>query len=173
MSDEASTHRSPYSEFCGWKNYCHRWYRQDGTGRRSSVTESHRLQSSNGVLSIRGVNVQDGGRYVCVARNSVGEQRVETVLTVAVPLSARLEPRLQTVAIGMPAEFNCSVEGQPVHRVTWRKDGAQLLPDGRIELVAEDRLRIQTVRREDAGMYQCFATNDRDSCQAAATLRLH
>ncbi|XP_077518318.1 cell adhesion molecule Dscam1-like [Amblyomma americanum] len=148
------------------------WYREDRAGRRLSVAESDRLQSSNGVLSIRGVNVQDGGRYVCVARNTVGEQKIETLLSVAVPLSARLEPRLQTVAIGMPAEFNCSVEGQPVHRVTWRKDGAQLLPDGRIELVAEDRLRIQTVRREDAGMYQCFATNDRDSCQAAARLRL-
>ncbi|KAH9373260.1 hypothetical protein HPB48_005005 [Haemaphysalis longicornis] len=148
------------------------WYREDRGGRRLSVTESDRIQSSNGVLSIRGVNVQDGGRYVCIARNSVGEQKIETLLSVAVPLSARMEPRLQTVAIGMPAEFNCSVEGQPVHRVTWRKDGAQLLPDGRIELLAEDRLRIQTVRREDAGMYQCFAANDRDSCQASARLRL-
>ncbi|XP_050040863.3 cell adhesion molecule Dscam1-like isoform X1 [Dermacentor andersoni] len=149
------------------------WYHEDRSGRRFAVAESDRLQFTNGVLSILGVNVLDTGRYTCVARNSAGEQTIQTVLSVAVPLSARLEPELQTVAIGLPAEFNCTVDGQPINRVTWRKDGAPLLPDGRVELLAEHRLlRIRTVRREDAGMYQCFAANDHDSCQAAARLKL-
>ncbi|XP_075742812.1 cell adhesion molecule Dscam1-like [Rhipicephalus microplus] len=149
------------------------WYHEDRSGRRFAVAESDRLQFTNGVLSILGVNVLDTGRYTCVARNSAGEQTIQTVLSVAVPLRARLQPELQTVAIGLPAEFNCTVDGQPINRVTWRKDGAPILPDGRVELLAENRLlRIRTVRREDAGMYQCFAANDHDSCQVAARLKL-
>ncbi|KAG0421740.1 hypothetical protein HPB47_002400, partial [Ixodes persulcatus] len=135
------------------------WYKED-RGRRLSVVESDRMQSSNGVLSIRAVNVHDGGRYVCIARNTVGEQKIETLLSVAVLLSAEVSPAFQTVAMGLPAVFNCSVEGQPVHSITWRK------------MVSQSQLRIQTVRRDDAGMYQCVAQNDRDSCQAAAQLRL-
>ncbi|CAN8026776.1 unnamed protein product, partial [Ixodes persulcatus] len=147
------------------------WYKED-RGRRLSVVESDRMQSSNGVLSIRAVNVHDGGRYVCIARNTVGEQKIETLLSVAVLLSAEVSPAFQTVAMGLPAVFNCSVEGQPVHSITWRKDGSLLVPDGRIQMVSQSQLRIQTVRRDDAGMYQCVAQNDRDSCQAAAQLRL-
>lgn len=63
--------------------------------------------------------------------------------------------------------------GQPVVSVTWRKDSQQLLADGRIQLLDSDRvLRIQSIRREDAGIYQCFAENDRDAAQAVALLRL-
>ncbi|XP_064480699.1 cell adhesion molecule Dscam2-like isoform X2 [Ornithodoros turicata] len=147
------------------------WYKED-RGRRVSVVESDRMQTSNGVLSIRAVTVQDGGRYICVARNSAGEQKVETLLSVAVPLSATLEPAFQTIAVGLPVTLNCSVQGQPVHRVTWWKDGVLLVPDGRVQLISRDQIRIKSVRREDAGMYQCVAQNERDSCQAAAHLRL-
>ncbi|CAN7984334.1 unnamed protein product, partial [Ixodes hexagonus] len=147
------------------------WYKEEA-GRRLSVVESDRVQSSNGVLSIRAVSVHDGGRYVCVARNSVGEQKVETLLSVAVLLSAEISPAFQTVAMGLPAVFNCSVEGQPVHSITWRKNGSPLVPDGRIQLLSQNQMRIQTVRRDDAGMYQCVAQNDMDSCQAAAQLSL-
>lgn len=59
-----------------------RWYKEDN-GRRLSVVDSDRVHSSNGVLSIRAVGVQDGGRYVCLARNSLGEQKMETLLSVA------------------------------------------------------------------------------------------
>ncbi|KAK8784019.1 hypothetical protein V5799_009616, partial [Amblyomma americanum] len=154
------------------------WIRDDGFTINASGNKEDRYSLlESGELLVHKATPEDADRsYRCRTRHRLtGHLTASSVagkITVSVPLSARLEPRLQTVAIGMPAEFNCSVEGQPVHRVTWRKDGAQLLPDGRIELVAEDRLRIQTVRREDAGMYQCFATNDRDSCQAAARLRL-
>ncbi|CAN7995711.1 unnamed protein product, partial [Ixodes hexagonus] len=147
------------------------WYKEE-TGRRLSVVESDRVQTSNGVLSVRAVSVHDGGRYVCIARNSVGEQKVETLLSVAVLLSAEVSPAFQTVAMGLPAVFNCSVEGQPVHSITWRKNGSPLVPDGRIQLLSQNQMRIQTVRRDDAGMYQCVAQNDRDSCQAAAQLSL-
>lgn len=57
--------------------------------------------------------------------------------------------------------------------MTWRKDSQPLLADGRIQLLDTDRvLRIQSIRREDAGIYQCFAENDRDASQAVALLRL-
>lgn len=54
----------------------------------------------------------DEGRYVCIARNSAGEERTESVLTVVVPLQARLVPQEQRVEIGHEAVFNCSVQGK-------------------------------------------------------------
>ncbi len=33
-------------------------------------------------------------------------------------------------------------------------------------------LRIEQVRREDKGMYQCFVRNDQESAQASAELKL-
>ncbi|XP_022669215.1 Down syndrome cell adhesion molecule-like protein Dscam2 isoform X3 [Varroa destructor] len=149
------------------------WYLEDEDGNRRKLTDSDRLQTSNGVVTIRALRTTDEGRYVCIARNSAGEERTESVLTVIVPLQARLIPQEQRVEIGHEAVFNCSIQGQPVSLVTWRKDSQQLLADGRIQLLDSDRvLRIQSIRREDAGIYQCFAENDRDAAQAVALLRL-
>jgi hypothetical protein len=36
----------------------------------------------------------------------------------------------------------------------------------------EPVLRIEQVRREDKGMYQCFVRNDQESAQASAELKL-
>lgn len=66
--------------------------------------------------------------------------------------------------------FNCSIRGYPVSNVRWTKD-ARVLKDGsRIRIVAKNQLLLTSVRREDHGIYQCFAGNDADSAQAAAQM---
>ena len=37
---------------------------------------------------------------------------------------------------------------------------------------SDNVLRIEQVRREDKGMYQCFVRNDQESAQASAELKL-
>lgn len=91
-----------------------------------------------------------------MVNNSVGGESVETVLTVTAPLSVDVEPKQQVVDYGRPATFKCNYEGNPVKAVYWMKNGSPL---GHTETT----LRIQSVTKDDRGMYQCFVRNDQVS----------
>jgi len=69
------------------------------------------------------------------------------------------------VDFGRPAVFTCNFEGNPVKTVGWLKDGKSLRHE-------EATLRIDSVKKEDKGMYQCFVRNDQESAQASAELKL-
>lgn len=81
-------------------------------------------------------------------------------------MSAGVEPTVQTVDFGRPATFTCNYEGNPVKTVSWMKDGK------RLEGHSGSTLRIDNVRKEDKGMYQCFVRNEQESAQASAELKL-
>ncbi|XP_047472746.1 Down syndrome cell adhesion molecule-like protein Dscam2 isoform X30 [Penaeus chinensis] len=143
----------------------HRWFKVPEGGRKAAVELGERVKQVGGTLIIREAKVEDSGKYLCVVNNSVGGESVETVLTVTAPLSAQVEPKVQTVEFGRPATFTCTYRGNPVKSVTWLKDG---IPLNHKEAV----LRIDTVGREDKGMYQCFVRNDQESAQGTAELKL-
>ncbi|XP_073989890.1 Down syndrome cell adhesion molecule 1 isoform X42 [Rhodnius prolixus] len=144
-----------------------RWYKfVEGTSKKQPVLMSDRVKQVSGTLIIREAKVEDSGKYLCVVNNSVGGESVETVLTVTAPLVAGVEPTVQTVDFGRPALLTCNYEGNPVKTVSWLKDG-KALPgqNGAI-------LKIESVRKEDKGMYQCFVRNEQESAQASAELKL-
>ncbi|XP_045126205.1 Down syndrome cell adhesion molecule-like protein Dscam2 isoform X43 [Portunus trituberculatus] len=143
----------------------HRWFKFNENGRKASVELGERIKQVGGTLIIREAKVEDSGKYLCVVNNSVGGESVETVLTVTAPLSAQVEPKVQTVEFGRPATFTCTYRGNPVKSVSWLKDGT---PIEHKEAV----LHINSVGREDKGMYQCFVRNDQESAQATAELKL-
>jgi hypothetical protein len=62
-----------------------------------------RIKQVSGTLIIKNAAVEDSGKYLCVVNNSVGGESVETVLTVTAPLSANIEPTVQTIDFGRPA----------------------------------------------------------------------
>lgn len=124
-----------------------------------------RVRQVAGTLIIREARVEDSGKYLCVVNNSVGGESVETVLTVTAPLRAHVEPATQTVDFGRPAVFTCRHEGNPVRTLGWLKDGRDIHH-------AEPVLRIESVQKEDRGMYQCFVRNDQESAGAGAELKL-
>lgn len=82
------------------------------------------------------------------------------------PLAAGVEPTTQTVDFGRPAVLTCNYEGNPVKTISWLKDGKPLQGHD------EATLRIDSVRKEDKGMYQCFIRNEQESAQASAELKL-
>ncbi|XP_044596081.1 Down syndrome cell adhesion molecule-like protein Dscam2 isoform X44 [Cotesia glomerata] len=144
----------------------HKWYKFiEGTTRRQPVQLNERVRQVSGTLIIREARVEDSGKYLCIVNNSVGGESVETVLTVTAPLSAEIEPRVQTVDFGRPATFTCNVRGNPIKTISWMKDGKALGHEDPI-------LRIESVKKEDKGMYQCFVRNDQESAQATAELKL-
>ncbi|CAB3223434.1 unnamed protein product [Arctia plantaginis] len=143
-----------------------RWYKFiDGTTRKQPVTLDDRVKQVSGTLIIKEAKVEDSGKYLCVVNNSVGGESVETVLTVTAPLKATVEPATQTVDFGRPAVFTCRYEGNPVKTVTWLKDGKDMKHH-------DATLRIESVKKEDKGMYQCFIRNDQESASASAELKL-
>ncbi|KAK9305162.1 hypothetical protein QLX08_003819 [Tetragonisca angustula] len=143
-----------------------RWYKFiEGSSRRQPVQLNERVRQVSGTLIIREARVEDSGKYLCIVNNSVGGESVETVLTVTAPLAAEIEPNTQTIDFGRPATFTCNVRGNPIKTVSWLKDGKPLG-------LEEPVLRIESVKKEDKGMYQCFVRNDQESAQATAELKL-
>ncbi|XP_069356482.1 cell adhesion molecule Dscam1 isoform X9 [Maniola hyperantus] len=143
-----------------------RWYKFiDGTARKQPVALNDRVKQVSGTLIIKEAKVEDSGKYLCVVNNSVGGESVETVLTVTAPLKAAVEPATQTVDFGRPAVFTCRYEGNPVKTITWLKDAKDMNHHDPI-------LRIESVKKEDKGMYQCFIRNDQESAGASAELKL-
>ncbi|XP_017797231.1 PREDICTED: Down syndrome cell adhesion molecule-like protein Dscam2 [Habropoda laboriosa] len=143
-----------------------RWYKFiEGSSRRQPVQLNERVRQVSGTLIIREARVEDSGKYLCIVNNSVGGESVETVLTVTAPLAAEIEPSTQTIDFGRPATFTCIVRGNPIKTISWLKDGKPLG-------LEEPVLRIESVKKEDKGMYQCFVRNDQESAQATAELKL-
>uniref|UniRef100_A0A6P7G315 Down syndrome cell adhesion molecule homolog n=1 Tax=Diabrotica virgifera virgifera TaxID=50390 RepID=A0A6P7G315_DIAVI len=144
----------------------YRWYKFiDGTNRKQAVILNDRVKQVAGTLIIREAKVEDSGKYLCVVNNSVGGESVETVLTVTAPLKAKIDPPIQTIDFGRPAVFTCKFEGNPIKTVSWLKDGNPIDHSDPV-------LKIEAVRKEDKGMYQCFIRNDQESAEATAELKL-
>ncbi|KAJ8982888.1 hypothetical protein NQ317_004318 [Molorchus minor] len=142
------------------------WYKFiEGTNRKQAVALNDRVKQVAGTLIIREAKVEDSGKYLCVVNNSVGGESVETVLTVTAPLKVKVEPPVQTIDFGRPAVFTCKFEGNPIKTISWMKDGN---PIDHTDAV----LRIEAVRKEDKGMYQCFIRNDQESAEGTAELKL-
>ncbi|GBM30811.1 Down syndrome cell adhesion molecule-like protein Dscam2 [Araneus ventricosus] len=151
--------------------YC-RWMKEGSNGVLKPVEEDGRIWVSQGTLNIKKVVRSDGSKYQCIARNSIGERRIESALIVTAPLFVHLRPPYQVLSIGQEAAFNCNVTGYPVHAVSWKKDQRQIPSSSRVRLLSRDVLHISSVRREDRGMYQCFVFNDQEGAQGTGELKI-
>ncbi|XP_054712942.1 LOW QUALITY PROTEIN: cell adhesion molecule DSCAM-like [Uloborus diversus] len=149
----------------------YRWMK-DSSGILHPIHEDGRIWINQGTLNIKKVQLNDGGKYQCIVRNSIGERRIETVLVVTAALTVNMKPARQVLNIGQEATFNCNVTGYPIHTIVWKKDQRQLTPSNRVRLLSRDVLHITSVRRDDRGMYQCFVLNDIDGAQGSAELKI-
>ncbi|KFM72392.1 Down syndrome cell adhesion molecule-like protein Dscam2, partial [Stegodyphus mimosarum] len=149
----------------------YRWMKETPNG-LYPVIEDLRIKITSGTLHIKNVMISDGGKYQCIITNGIGDKRTDTVLVVTAALRVAIIPEIQTLNIGETAVLNCSVSGHPIHTITWRKDQRHLVANARVQLLSRDVLHITSVRREDKGMYQCFAYNDMDGAQATAQIKI-
>lgn len=138
----------------------------------NEIVEGRRIWISHGVLTIKKTKMEDSGKFVCIVKNSAGENRAETNLIVSAPLTAYIQPSMLVIDIGRQATFNCTLTGYPIHSVVWKKDEKLLSPSSRIKFPTKNILHIEAVSREDKGMYQCFVYSDQDSAQGTAELSI-
>ncbi|GFV43012.1 ig-like domain-containing protein [Trichonephila clavipes] len=86
------------------------------------------------------------------------------------PHRVAITPPELRLEVGKTATLNCSVFGNPSGSVVWRKDMMTLLPSPRIIFPNPYLLQVRQIRRQDAGMYQCFVQRELYSSQAAARI---
>ncbi|XP_031785655.1 Down syndrome cell adhesion molecule-like protein Dscam2 isoform X10 [Nasonia vitripennis] len=169
VAQDESTSLVCVAQACPTPEY--RWYAQTGA-EPMLVLPGPRTRLLGPVLAIEAVTLEDSGVYRCAAANSGGEASAELRLVVTAPLHVEVTPALLSVHLGGSAEFRCEIGSHPQagpHFVTWYKDGRQLPGTGR----QAELLRINSIGREDRGMYQCIVRrSEGDTAQASAELQL-
>jgi hypothetical protein len=87
-------------------------------------------------LIIPNVKLEDEGSYKAVLSNELGEKESQCKLTVIQPTDLKCDfPEQQTIQVGQPIQLDCHVTGRPQPDVTWTKDGKELKPSDRIEIL--------------------------------------
>ncbi|XP_019409093.1 PREDICTED: obscurin-like protein 1 [Crocodylus porosus] len=150
-----------------------------------------RVQAEGNMYSllVSRVTPEDGGQYICKAKNSVGETYAAATLKVE-PGEPRCEghpddrapvflarPLSLRVGRGEDVAFSCRVLGQPGPVLEWEKDGRKLsdLFESSHFCVGKEPedwhfLRIFGSRPPDGGVYVCRARNRAGEALAAAVL---
>jgi len=80
-----------------------------------------------------------------------------------------------TVIVDNPILMSCEVTGIPAPQVTWTTHGqdlADVKDAGTFDVLANGALRIDHVTAEDAGMYECVATNVAGNATMSVTLNV-
>lgn len=135
-------------------------------------------ESGNHSLMITNVSRFDGGIVTCVARNKSGEVSTQAALVVLEKeqvVAPKFVERFTTVNVreGEPVRLNARAVGTPVPRITWQKDGAQVVPNDNVYIGVDGgatALDIPQAMASDAGWYQCTAQNVAGSTATRARL---
>lgn len=135
-------------------------------------------ESGSHSLMITNVSRFDGGVVTCCARNKSGEITTQANLVVLEKeqvVAPKFVERFTTVNVreGEPVRLNARAVGTPCPRITWQKDGAQVIPNDNMYLGVDGgatALDIPQAMAADAGWYQCTAQNVAGSTATRARL---
>ncbi|XP_038065482.1 Down syndrome cell adhesion molecule homolog isoform X2 [Patiria miniata] len=136
------------------------------------VTLDDRLTLNGGNLLITIVELDDDGVYECEATSDSGSVTASRHLTIREPLAVYFYPQRRSVDVGAFANFNCTVSGYPIERVTWYKNARPLDGDDRVTIFDNGTLEVSDMTREDRGMYQCVASNSWETKEATMQLSM-
>ncbi|CAN7984998.1 unnamed protein product, partial [Ixodes hexagonus] len=137
---------------------------------RTIISNSHIHILVNGTLSIRSVETQDAGLYLCEASNGVGAG-ISRVLQLTVRSAPRFTAKFTTVAVkrGETAEVSCPAQGDLPIRFHWLKNNLPLnvlkehrysRVEDRSDEVTVSKITIQSVERSDNAVFSCQAANE-------------
>ncbi|XP_073429884.1 follistatin-related protein 4-like [Dendrobates tinctorius] len=102
------------------------------------------------------------GNYTCHAYGYDDLYQTH-ILQVNVPPVIRVYPETQAQEPGVSSSLKCHAEGIPNPRITWLKNGIDIMPklSKQLTLIANgSELHISSVRYEDTGAYTCIAKNE-------------
>lgn len=83
-------------------------------------------------------------------------------------------PQDAVTLAGASVVFACQVGGHPLPDVLWKRTaGGGNMPLGRVHVLEDRSLRLESITLEDEGEYSCEADNAVGSLTASATLTVH
>ncbi|KAG8436526.1 hypothetical protein GDO86_007581 [Hymenochirus boettgeri] len=130
--------------------------------------------SSGGFLQIENAEVEDTGRYTCVASNIAGKKTKDFILSVQVPPSIQEGPSVVKTFVNDSINLECIATGVPLPRIAWRKDGSILSNHNtRLVISGTGSLYISSTKVADSGEYFCLATNAAGSSQRQIDLLVY
>ncbi|XP_021053028.1 hemicentin-1 [Mus pahari] len=143
-------------------------------GEQLQATPRVRILSGGRYLQINNADLGDTANYTCVASNVAGKTTREFNLTVNVPPSISGGPQSLVTLLNKSISLECSAEGVPVPRITWRKDGVVLTEShARYSILENGFLHIESAHVTDTGRYLCMATNVAGTDRRRIDLQVH
>ncbi len=129
-----------------------------------------RQSNENGLLTLRNLQEQDSGAYICDVENTdtglrnraVANLIVSRLAEPEIPLKVEVSPKEVLLVQGRSAEFVCKVEGGKNPTVTWKKLGDNLSDRYRIN---QNLFTIDNVQMDDRGYFECVAESGQNSAR--------
>uniref|UniRef100_A0A914E8A2 Ig-like domain-containing protein n=1 Tax=Acrobeloides nanus TaxID=290746 RepID=A0A914E8A2_9BILA len=145
------------------------WYKEDQLLKEDDRHTFYADEDGFFAMTVDPVQVEDTGRYTCVATNEYGQAstsaffRVLKVEKEAAPPAFTTTLKDQECKEGEVVSFECDVEGWPEPELVWLVDDQPLRPshDFRLEYDGQNaKLEIRDAQPDDSGTYAVKITNE-------------
>ncbi|GFT31287.1 hemicentin-1 [Nephila pilipes] len=140
--------------------------------KQGPVSDLEKYMMYNGSLLLK-PTFEDSGKYICTAKNEVGEIQRELSLNVsATPYANIKAPSVIIASVGDNITISCEAFGHPQPKILWRKDNVELLSSHSVS-IQDGNLTIYHVSLEEAGEYECIAENFVGSSSVKKYVSIH
>ncbi|XP_075384531.1 hemicentin-1 isoform X2 [Tenrec ecaudatus] len=131
-------------------------------GRPLAQTEQVQTGGGGEVLRIPSAQVEDTGRYTCVASSPAGDDDKEYLVRVHVPPNIAGTDETQDISVlqNRQVTLECKSDAVPPPIITWLKNGEQLQATPRARILSGGRyFQINNADLSDTARYTCVASN--------------
>lgn len=136
------------------------WQKDGGNDFPAARERRMHVMPTDDVFFILNVKTVDMGTYSCTAQNQAGMIIANASLTVEESPSFVKPMENKEIIAGEPIVLECMASGSPKPKLTWRKDGKDLVITERHFFTADDQLLvIVDTDLSDAGAYECQMSN--------------
>ncbi|XP_056244795.1 neural cell adhesion molecule L1-like protein isoform X3 [Seriola aureovittata] len=125
------------------------------------------------LLIVPSVEQEDSGKYMCKAKNVLGEAVHYFIVTVEEPPEWVSEPESQLSMIGSDVFIKCSASGTPQPTIMWRVNGVPLqeVPAANRKTTG-DTIVLHNAKVSDSAVYQCEASNSHGKLLSNANIMI-
>ncbi|TRY54413.1 hypothetical protein DNTS_023687 [Danionella cerebrum] len=118
------------------------------------------IQENGQMLIIPNVKDTDSGEYCCIANNGVGDAAKSCgALQLKMKPQIKRHPINMTSILESKAVLPCLSLGFPKPQISWIKEDDLVKVNNRISILESGSLKINNIKKEDAGQYRCVARN--------------